>query len=273
MLIEVALLQRFVLLLGHPVYSLTVTLLSLLLGTGIGSVLSRHVTDAAVSPNRRAGLPGDRGRRRRCGRRVLPARHQPWRSAGRLPLRLATAIALMLPAGMLMGIPLPAGVRLLVDRNVRTLIAWAWGINGALSVLGATLAVFIAMNWGFSTTLLWWRDSLSRGERADCELDEHRVSRSWSSVHRIRLAERERRDLHVEGIAFVRDHLIGAFHDAERRGQVAAGDVRKRFAGRQHWLLADDARAAHLFDAAGAVGDHPVTGQQLHRLRALRSIS
>ena len=39
MLIEVALLQRFVLLLGHPVYSLTVTLFSLLLGTGLGSVL------------------------------------------------------------------------------------------------------------------------------------------------------------------------------------------------------------------------------------------
>ena len=34
MLLEVALLQRFVLLLGHPVYSLTVTLFSLLLGTG-----------------------------------------------------------------------------------------------------------------------------------------------------------------------------------------------------------------------------------------------
>ena len=27
-------------------------------------------------------------------------------------------------------------------------------MNGALSVIGATLAVFIAMNWGFSTTLL-----------------------------------------------------------------------------------------------------------------------
>ena len=36
MLIEVAVLQRFVLLLGHPVYSLTVTLFSLLLGTGHG---------------------------------------------------------------------------------------------------------------------------------------------------------------------------------------------------------------------------------------------
>src|SRR5262245_18600096 len=37
MLIEVSVLQRFVLLLGHPVYSLTVTLFSLLLGTGLGA--------------------------------------------------------------------------------------------------------------------------------------------------------------------------------------------------------------------------------------------
>src|SRR5207245_4377387 len=48
MLMEVALLQRFVLLLGHPVYSLTVTLFSLLLGTGLGSALSRRVPDAGV---------------------------------------------------------------------------------------------------------------------------------------------------------------------------------------------------------------------------------
>jgi hypothetical protein len=34
------------------------------------------------------------------------------------------------------------------------MIAWAWGINGALSVLGATVAIFIAMNWGFRVTLL-----------------------------------------------------------------------------------------------------------------------
>ncbi len=34
------------------------------------------------------------------------------------------------------------------------MVAWAWGINGAFSVLGATLAIFIAMNWGFRTALL-----------------------------------------------------------------------------------------------------------------------
>ena len=51
-----------------------------------------------------------------------------------------------------MGIPLPAGVRLLSARQP-SLVPWAWGMNGALSVMGATLAVFIAMNWGFSVTL------------------------------------------------------------------------------------------------------------------------
>ncbi len=48
MLLEVAVLQRFVLLLGHPVYSLTVTLFSLLLGTGVGSLVSRRIETRRV---------------------------------------------------------------------------------------------------------------------------------------------------------------------------------------------------------------------------------
>ena len=48
MLIEVSILQRFVLLLGHPVYSLTVTLFSLLLGTGIGAAWSRRLREATL---------------------------------------------------------------------------------------------------------------------------------------------------------------------------------------------------------------------------------
>jgi hypothetical protein len=34
------------------------------------------------------------------------------------------------------------------------MVTWAWGMNGALSVVGATLAIFIAMNWGFSATFM-----------------------------------------------------------------------------------------------------------------------
>jgi len=151
MLIEVALLQRFVLLLGHPVYSLTVTLFSLLLGTGLGSMLSRRVPDTRV---RHASILACLGV---AAIGVLWASVLPSvvRVAIGAPLiiRMSVAVALMVPAGMVMGIPLPGGVRLLAARQPQ-LIAWAWGINGALSVLGATLAVFIAMNWGFSITLL-----------------------------------------------------------------------------------------------------------------------
>ena len=56
MLIEVAVLQRFVLLLGHPVYSLTVTLFSLLLGTGAGAALSRRLADAGLRRSTAAAI-------------------------------------------------------------------------------------------------------------------------------------------------------------------------------------------------------------------------
>jgi hypothetical protein len=128
-----------------------VTLFSLLVGTGLGSVLSRRIGDAHV---KRAAVIA-------CGAvavvallwaTVLPAIVQA-AIAWPLGLRIALAVALMTPAGMVMGIPLPAGVRLLSATQPQ-LVAWAWGMNGALSVLGAILAVFIAMNWGFSVTLV-----------------------------------------------------------------------------------------------------------------------
>jgi spermidine synthase len=151
MLIEVALLQRFVLLLGHPVYSLTVTLFSLLVGTGLGSMISRRASDAGL---RRTAVVACLG---------VAAIALVWGNAlpfivraavgWPLGLRIALAAGLMVPAGLVMGIPLPTGVRI-VAAGQPQLVPWAWGMNGALSVLGATLAVFVAMNWGFSVTLL-----------------------------------------------------------------------------------------------------------------------
>jgi hypothetical protein len=150
MLIEVALLQRFVLLLGHPVYSLTVTLFSLLVGTGLGSALSRRVGDARVARVAMMACLVVAGLALVWGS-LLPPIVQ-FAIKWPLGLRIALAVGLMLPAGLLMGLPLPAGMRLLAASQPQ-LVPWAWGMNGALSVLGATLAVFIAMNWGFSATL------------------------------------------------------------------------------------------------------------------------
>jgi len=151
MLVEVALLQRFVLLLGHPVYSLTVTLFSLLLGTGVGSFLSRRIGESRVRARLLSALIGVAV----LGLVAIVALPPIIRAAigATLPARIGLVVALLFPAGLLMGIPLPAGVRLLARRQP-DLLPWAWAMNGALSVLGATLAVFIAMNWGFSIALL-----------------------------------------------------------------------------------------------------------------------
>ena len=150
MLIEVALLQRFVLLLGHPVYSLTVTLFSLLVGTGLGSALSRRFPDERIGRIAVMACLAVAVLAIVWGTMLPPIVQAAIKWP--LPVRIALATVLMVPAGLIMGLPLPAGMRLLAASQPQ-LVPWAWGMNGALSVLGATLAVFIAMNWGFSVTL------------------------------------------------------------------------------------------------------------------------
>jgi hypothetical protein len=151
MLLEVAMLQRFVLLLGHPVYSLTVTLFSLLLGTGLGSFLTRAVSDARVRRVTTSALVA-------IVLLALAARMAiPWLVDVAIPwtlnVRIAVAVAILVPAGVLLGMALPGGMRILAARRPE-IAPWGWGMNGAFSVIGATLAVFIAMNWGFSATFL-----------------------------------------------------------------------------------------------------------------------
>jgi hypothetical protein len=151
MLIEVSVLQRFVLLLGHPVYSLTVTLFSLLLGTGLGAGWSRRF---------------DADRLRRSGTIaivvvaavaalfiVVATPIVTWAIPLSRGLRMGVAVAMLVPIGLALGIPMPTGLRVL-SRTAPQMVAWAWGMNGALSVVGATLAIFIAMNWGFTVALL-----------------------------------------------------------------------------------------------------------------------
>jgi hypothetical protein len=55
--------------------------------------------------------------------------------------------------GLLMGIPFPAGLRLL-GRTAPGLIPWAWTVNGAVSVLAPLLAIMTAMAAGFRGVLL-----------------------------------------------------------------------------------------------------------------------
>jgi spermidine synthase len=151
MLIEVSVLQRFVLLLGHPVYSLTVTLFSLLLGTGIGAAWSRRLRETTLVRSTAIVLVAIAA----IGVAVIAVVNPliAWAIPFTRGTRIAIAIATLVPIGIVLGVPMPAGIRLLSARAPQ-MVTWAWGLNGALSVVGATLAIFIAMNWGFGVTLV-----------------------------------------------------------------------------------------------------------------------
>jgi len=127
-----------------------VTLFSLLLGTGLGSLLSRRIPIDRVRPlTVRVLLAAVIAAALAA---LLVARIVDFAIPWPLAARIALAGAILVPFGVLLGFGLPGGMRL-VDRASPEIVAWAWGMNGAFSVVGATLAIFIAMNWGFTVTL------------------------------------------------------------------------------------------------------------------------
>jgi hypothetical protein len=141
MLVEIALLQRLILFLGHPTYSLSVVLFTLLLGSGLGSALS------ARWPGRGWGA-GLFGMLLGVGLLTVPltAALQGMDTPGRI---LATA-GFLFPLGLFMGFPFPTGMKA-AARRLPPVTPWLWGINGATSVCGSVVGVAIALASGIST--------------------------------------------------------------------------------------------------------------------------
>jgi hypothetical protein len=161
--IEIGLMQRFILFLGHPVYSTSVVLFSVLTFSGIGSLLSGRLLARSPNSSRQAEV-GERDPRW-LQRRVipllglvtlvyifvLPPLFQVLLGL-ELTYRVAVSILLLAPLGLLMGMPFPLGIRL-VDQVNTALVPWAWGVNGFSSVVGSILAVMIAQSYGFALVI------------------------------------------------------------------------------------------------------------------------
>src|SRR5208283_4446585 len=87
---------------------------------------------------------------------VLAAIVQPVLSAGvGLPLavKMMATVLLIAPAGFVMGIPFPTGLRLLEKRHAQS-VRWAWSLNAAASVLGSVGALVLALYLGLVQTML-----------------------------------------------------------------------------------------------------------------------
>lgn len=143
--VEIALMQRFALLLGHPSRSLAVVLGTLLISAGIGSFLSNRVgTYLPIGLATLSVLI--------LGAALIYPLIGIWALALSLPLRVAMVIALIAPLGVLMGMPFPIGIAIVARAGPES-VPWMWGINGGTTVLGSLLAIIVAMGWGFTLVL------------------------------------------------------------------------------------------------------------------------
>jgi hypothetical protein len=149
-LIEVGLIQKFVLFLGHPTYALTVVIFSLLTSSGLGSFASRKL------------LGDDEGRLiKALGCVALLAALLAFLVSGvlsalvwlPLSLKIVMTVALLMPLGFVMGMPFPTALRKLEQMHAPS-VRWAWSLNAASSVLGSVGALVCAIYLGLIQTLV-----------------------------------------------------------------------------------------------------------------------
>ena len=149
-LVEITLIQRFVLFLGHPTYALTVVIFLMLLSSGAGSLTARRLTAGkrVLTPVIFSIVIGILA--------YLGVLAPILRSLVGLSfwVKLLVSGALIVPLGFVMGMPFPTGLRLLDQRSIgeHGLTEWAWAMNASASVLGSVVAMVIALHFGLNVT-------------------------------------------------------------------------------------------------------------------------
>ena len=144
MFVEIGLIQRLSVFLGHPVYALGILLFTIIASTGLGSLLSEH----------------------------LPLKRFPWifiypiltvltiavtqfllsklsvqMVASGMVIKILTSVLLIFPLGIVLGLFFPTGMRL-VKEFVADETPWYWALNGIFGVLCSALAVFLSIYFG-----------------------------------------------------------------------------------------------------------------------------
>jgi SAM-dependent methyltransferase len=149
MLVEIALLQRMSVFLGHPVYALSVVLFSLILWAGFGSLASERMRLSGTGKLLAWSVASA------AYLFALPFWLPPLLvdlDGADLLIRAGFCVLVLAPAGLLMGFGFPTGMRLVSAISTGP-TPWFWGINGAAGVLAASIAVATSIAFSIDTTL------------------------------------------------------------------------------------------------------------------------
>jgi hypothetical protein len=148
--LELVFIQKFMHLIGSPLYTYSTVIFTMLSGAGIGSAASERL---GIGSQRRWAVPfiaiiaiG----------LVLIVSYPPLaKMALALPLggRAAAAALMIFPLGFFLGMPFPLGI-LAIENQPRGAIAWAWGMNGLFTVIGGLASVILSLEFGFNLTIV-----------------------------------------------------------------------------------------------------------------------
>ena len=144
--VEIALMQRFALLLGHPSRSLALVLTSLLVFSGVGSHL-RERLNVRLLRGLIVLIVLIAGTAFAYPLLIQAALGWP------LVARAVLTIALVAPLGILMGMPFPTGLREVSEFD-KEAVPWMWGVNGGTTVVGSILAIIVGIHGNFTAVLL-----------------------------------------------------------------------------------------------------------------------
>lgn len=147
--LELVFIQKFMHLIGSPLYTYSTVIFTMLLAAGIGSTTSEKL---GISSDRRWAVPF-------IGVIVsgiaivllYPLVAHAGLSFG-VVTRVILAGLLIFPLGFFLGMPFPIGV-LAISNRPRGAIAWAWGMNGLFTVAGGLLSVIISIYLGFNAAI------------------------------------------------------------------------------------------------------------------------
>jgi hypothetical protein len=149
-IIEFVFIQIFMKLIGSPLYTSSIVIFMLLFSAGIGSFATSKLN---ITLAHRWHVPF-------LGillTVLLLLLIYPFVFnfflASPLILRILVACLLIFPLGFFLGMPFPLGILSLANLP-KGAVAWAWGMNGLFTVIGALASVILSITWGFQVTLL-----------------------------------------------------------------------------------------------------------------------
>lgn len=150
MFMEISLLQALGVFLGHPIYGLSVVLFSLIISAGVGSLISEKFPLSTL-PRQLiwCALTCAYGIAMAYSLKDIFYNY----AEVDIVTRVSISIAIMCPAGLLMGFGFPTGLRITEMYDTRA-TAWFWGINGAAGVLGSSIAIALNIALGIDQALI-----------------------------------------------------------------------------------------------------------------------